>query len=744
MSTRRLNVEITGSSRGLEAALNRINAGLGRTQGQIRQTNKEMGLWQRQLMAIGTTARYALAGQFVFGVTAAITRLADFQTQLGRVASLAGDLNRQTGQYTGPSQGFLQGVGDQAILESNKVGIATTDIQAYMTRFFSTFQVPPGTRMKEMSAFVDEVARLGAMLGTEAGDPQQLAGGIAAMVNQIPGGRRNIGSTTNRVANMISFMLAETPNVTGRDIGRDIGRIGQSASIANMTPEQAFAVWGLAGKAGGSAGVLGRGVAQLLGSSLLHPQTKEQVKAYGQMGLPADPNMLARMGGFQVLLQMMERVGGNVKIRNPKALGNEELSDEDALAAAGITGLDRTTLYKALGRQESVRQFIALMGQGGVKALKDYIATQDKATKSNAVRSREEEFQKQNALTRFNQQRANLGLGLARGIQWPLENIVAPPVGALSNAVTEHRTATQVALGALFGAMAIGKGGSIFKAWRNRKAGGSPGQELVGGLLATEAASNVLAGGPTDGTRANPFWVIIHPTSWAVGQPGGGVGGPPGVPGDGPEKKLAKSLWDRIPGSIKAGVAGAAAAGWRGSISTGKYLGRRVGPKALIRGPGPIAALTALAFPEAAGADIERGYGNYDLDKLYPNTNWRKFGMLNMLTRQGTGDPAKTRMFNPILQQFANKEIAPAKAEAMLERMAAARGFNLQTSQSQRVDMFGHGVTDVTVRLVDAQGRPIKIVEKKGIPMKFALAKPAPTFKGKNRSTDKSNQNERP
>jgi hypothetical protein len=246
-----------------------------------------------------------------------------------------------------------------------------------------------------------------------------------------------------------------------------------------------------------------------------------------------------------------------MRIRNRRALTDEGLDDESALAAAGVSGVNRSLLYNLFGRQESVRQFIALMGQGGVKALKDYIEVQNRATRANAVRQREEEFQRQNTLTRFNVQRQNLSLGLARGIQWPLEHIVAPPVGALSDVVTEHNNATQVALGALFGGLAVRRGRRLLNAWRNRGANASPGTALVETALQTESMPNVLAGGPTDGTRSNPFWVIIHPDSWIVGAPPGGgpLGGGGGTtvvgaPGAGMKGKGKIPSLGRIGGKV--------------------------------------------------------------------------------------------------------------------------------------------------------------------------------------------------
>jgi len=703
MSTyRRLRIDIDGSPRGLIAALNLIDAGLGRTQNRVRQTNREMSLWERQIMAIGTTARYALAGQFVFGITAAITRLTDFNNSLGQVAALAGELNRTTGQYTPPTQGLIENVGDQAILESNKLGVATESIQAYMTRFFSAFQPPPGTRLAEMRGFVDEVARLEAMLGAEAGNPQELAGGIAGLVNQVPGGRRNIAETTNRVANLISFMLAETPNITGRDIARDIGRIGATMTQANMTPEQAFAVWGLAGKAGGSASVIGRGIAQLLGTSLLHPQTPEQLRAYQSIGLPTDPNMLARRGGMNVLMDIMERVAGRVRIRNPQALANENVDDETALAAAGVTGANRTLLYNLFGRQESVRQFINLIGQGGVRALKEYITVQDRATKSNAARAREDAAQRQRALARFTTARQNLGLGLARGIEWPLENIVAPPVEALSNTVTRHRTATQVALGTLFGTLALRRARRLFTSIRGRRnpaaalasGVGTPSQELVGSLLAAESLPNVLAGGKTDGTRANPYWVIIHPDSWFVGQPGGSPWyQPSGVPGTG-----------------TTGGKGARVPRWmeRAARATGKYGG----PAALLTGAG----IAAFAGGSALG-----------------NALFQRHGVAYEGLKPEDMTPAQRRLWEagewvPIPQPKEPDFLG----EVYRRQNEAAKLFGFRADQP--MEIRGEGKADLTIRLVDEQGRPIGREEKKGVPLKFAGAKQAPTYKGKQRA----------
>jgi hypothetical protein len=695
MSTRRLNVEITGNSRGLEAALNRIDQGLGRTQSRVRGVNRDMNLWERQIAAIGTTARYALAGQFVFGITAAIARLGDFTNKLGQVASLSGNLNRSTGQYTGPSNAFMAGVGDAAILESNKVGVAVGDIQQYMQRFFSTFgDVTSGNKMGEMKGFVDEVARLAAMLGGEAGDPQVLAGGVASLVSQIraqPGGQRlGIAQTTNRVANLIAQTIAETPNITGRDIAGQIGRMGQAMTTANMTPEQLFAVWTQAGKGGGSSAVIARGLSQLLGTSLLHPTTPDQKAAYGRVGLPSDPNMLARMGGLKVLETIMTRVAPRVRVnrRGLRGLTDENLSDEDALAASGVGAADRTLLYNLFGRQESVRQFITLIAQDGVQGIEKMIATLKKTEEVNTVRQREEAFQRQNALTRFTNARANLSLGLARGIQYPLEHVVAPPVEFVSNEITKHRTTTQVALAALFGGLAVGKAASLFRSFR--KGGATPGQELVGGLLATEAMPNVLAGGPTDGTRSNPFWVIIHPDSWYVGTPGGrGMGSPTDPPG--------------TPGFFK-------------------KFAKRVPPVLPFGGLATTAAATAVAAPFALA-----GYDFYN-SRIGHATN--------------VGDPYsfRGRVTNKVSVEDLIKRANPDLGWGMRKDIMYGIGkHDPPNFRPMVVEVQGKAHQDFTIKLVDAQGRTLKVEDKKGV-LHFENAKQAPTYKGKSKANKTTSQ----
>lgn len=654
-----LELEIIGNSRGAEAMLNRLNGGLTQFGRNTRRQTNELSLMDRQLLAIGTTARYALAGSLVFGITGAISRLNDFNNQLGVTAGLLTQMG-QGGQIQTPSNNTIQQIGDIAELAANRVGIATDDVQSYMSRFYSTFQVNPNSRraITDMKAFTDEVTRLQALMGAEAGDPQQLAGGIAGFVNQIPGGRRNIGRTTNRVANLIGFLTQETPNITGRDISRDIGRVGATMSQTGMTPEQTFAIWGLAGRAGGSASVIGRGIAQLLGN-VLHPSTPEQQQAYMSIGLPTDPQTLRRMGAFNIIQRMLRSATtGPIRARNAFALNDENIDDPtSAIQAAGVSGINLNRVYGFFSRQESARQFVNLLAQGGVRGLQDYIRSQQRAINSNLIYEREMKNLQYRQLARFNTARQNISLSLARGVEWPLEHIAAPPVIAASNFLAGHRTA-RVATDAIAGALLLRAGVRRLLPGRlGRLMGrGGGGSAAATAAITAEELPRILGGvgggqnGAPLGTRADPIWVVISPVSWALGSPGGMA---PSTPGDGNPRgpRVFPFLRRNARRAIPFGGAN----------------------------PG-----TALATGVVAGS-IAEGI-------------WLTHGQPAPGVTRGDWTPAQQRMI------------------AVADRFAGQFGhFDAQRA----VELKGNMQADMTVKLVDAQGRTITVQEKKGVPVKL-------------------------
>jgi hypothetical protein len=692
---RRLQVDVVGNVSGFLAAMNQANLGTSRFSQGMRQSTREGGLFQKQLLAIGTTARYALAGQLVFGIVGAIGRLGEFKAQLGAIDAVAG--------------GQLNDIGRDAILMSNQVGIAATDVEAYMQRFYSSFHPPggPAAQLNQMESFVRRASMLQRQFGTEAGDPQQLAGGIAGLIHNIPGGDRNIAGNSVRISNLISNLVAQTPNVTGRDIARDIGRVGATMNIARLTPEQAFAVWGQAGMSGGSASVIGRGVAQLLGTSLLHPNTPKQQAAFTAAGLPTDPTMLRSMGGFNVLMRLLNFAQNKgIHVTNPRALlaGDEDMTDAQAAqSAVGNTNL--TAIYDLFGRQESVRQFVNLLGQGGVKGMRDWITHQQQAIKVDQQRQRFDAANRQAVLQRFQQARSNIGMSLASGIDWPLENLVGRPAIHFSNALAGHPRATEVGM---TGALGLAAAASLRNLGAFRGAGrfGRLGR-ILGGVNAVETGvisqaiskeelPSAITGQTADGTRANPFWVIVSPLSRAVG----GIPEPGGSP---------------LPGPNSGG-------GW------GNLLAKAGGWAGLAKWGGRVGGIAALAGGVAEFDQHVRR--RFVRDKYFDPRTW-VHAVAKVPGAIMDQEHWSNRFYlarNPLVQSQALVKGAGYEGIGLIATALADKGI----ATDRVVHVQGEAKGAFTIRLIDKNGREILVHEEKGVPVRLWEAPSSfPSAKGK-------------
>lgn len=574
MSTRRrLEVEVVATVGGFTAAMNRVNAGITRVSQGFRRGGSDANYFSRQLMAVGTTARYYLAGRLIFGIQSAITNLADFKTQLGEVDALASRVN-QHGQLTGLGD-QLDKVGESALLMSNKFGIAIPDIEQYMQRFFSSFN-PPGSakqRVAEMNQYTTAILNLTTALGTEAGDPSKLAGGLTGLINAMPGGRKHPGATAKTISDYFAVLLRQTPSLTGADIASAAGRFASAKTLAKMSVPQILSAFGVAAQTGGSPAVMIRGITQLLGQSLMHPTRPQSLRTYQMAGLPTDPNALAGMGGQKVLERLITFVQQGGPAGSP----------------GRRTNLD--AIYNAFSRQESVRQFVNILAQGGVPALRAFNRSLQEGAKESMAKQMADKRLRQSTLLRMQKASTSLGVSLVSGADWPLEHLVADPLIATSNAAIKHRTTTQAVIG---GALALGAGNALRRlgAFRGmgrlgkfgRFLGAATGieQAAIGGAISKEELPAAISGGATDGTRSNPFWVIISPLSWSLGGPTGtGIGG-----GGGDSPGFLGKLWKKggriVPLGKGTGVAAVVLAGGYAGYEAGQYLGRHVNTNKII------------------------------------------------------------------------------------------------------------------------------------------------------------------
>jgi hypothetical protein len=719
----RIGLVWTSQGGQLRADLERNLGTLTNMERGVRRNTRELGMFGQQMRAMGTTIRYALAGGTVYAVAGAVGSLGQFLDRLGEISALAGEI-----QNDGTFQGLgreLNTVGDMAVDLSNRFGIAVDEIQQHMMRFYSSFENQTGDRgIQNLRAYADTMAEI-AMIA-EGADPQALGGGIAGMVIGAtpPGQAPNIAAQAPRMRDIIAAVLGATPTVRGEDIARDIGRLSAAQTASRMTPEEIWAVYGVAAATGGSPAVIGRGVTQMLADEIIKPQTEAQHQAFRRVGLPTDPTALRELGGLEILRRMMTGVApGGASFANPGAMANlQDVDPSVAVAAAGGRGINLTLASQLFGQQESFRQFINLLSQGGVRALDEFIAQIERAKDAELGREMARERNEQRAYQQLVQTQRNVGLTLARGIDpvtrpmarlinrggdWITEQnpaAVAGAVAGLGGAALATRLIFGTGVGGLAGrglSRIPGVGAMLQRTGLGGLAGRAPG--LAGAALIGSGVGAFQATGVGDlraGSRSNPFWVVIDPQSWFY------PGAPVGTGGEG------------------GGGGGAAAAG-RGVPPWLAAAGRTGGAAAIVT--------TLLSTPGASNI----GRQNRQFRELWQRETReaRQAGapMLASLyqrTLSGALDPAD--LSEERQRAFALGRTQPRRAERMLQQIAAReRG---RASGVQRTQVEGEATAVVRLGLDAEASRMLRILEgERRVPVKLhdVAGGQRPSFRGK-------------
>lgn len=554
----RMNLIWSSHGEQLRADLEANIGGLTGMRGEMQRGTTQMGLWGQQIRAVGTTLRYMFAGAVVYGVVTAVNALSTFESKLGDIEGLAAKIGSD-GKVTRLG-GMLDDLGDNALKTSNKFGIAVTDIEDYMARFYSSFE-PKGTQaqaMQQATRWATDISALTRALGGEVGDPGQLAGGIAGLIHGIPGGTNNIHAQTVRISDIISYITQRSPVITGKDITRDIGRLGAAQVATGMSPEQIFSVYGAASLKGGSPAVIGRGITQLLAASLMNPKTAQNKAAFRDAGLPSSPNALrafeykGTQGGMAVLLRMMDAIfPKGASRKTARLLADESVGDVNAIS--GARGVNLNLAYRLYGRQESLRQVLALLSGGSAGTL-DFVSGTKRAERQNLTIQRANIVLERSTLQLGTNAQRNLTLQLVRGFD-PVLHSFAKAASWISDAVVGHRTAASATVMGAAGAQlasrvflgtgvlglagrgllripGIGRVMSSNPALRGifgsaaAKGGAMSAAALVGSGLGAFSSKAL-------GTRTDPYWVVIDPLSWFMpGAPsglGGGGNEPPGT-----------------------------------------------------------------------------------------------------------------------------------------------------------------------------------------------------------------------
>ena len=700
-SNYRMNVIWTSHGAQLQRDINNFIGQFNSMGGAMNRNSRQLTLWGQQMKAIGTTIRYALAGATVYAVATAVSSLGEFENKLGVINSLAAKMGGD-GRLQGLGQG-LERLGDHALRMSNKFGIAVDDIQQHMIGFYSTFDAPEGAAgLKQLREFVDAMSRL--TLISEGADPAALSRGLASMsrnpqTGQLPKGR------ANELGSAFAYLIAES-TIRGEDIARDVGRLAGGRVAARMTPEEILGVYLGAAKAGGSIPVVGRGVAQLVTASLVNPKTPDQKAAFMQAVGTTDPTALRALGGTEILRRMMRAVapgGGRLTRGQQGILGNEDITDEDALGALGQTrGINLTLATQLFGRQESLRVFLNLLSQGGPRAMEGFIKGIKDAEKANSLKQRSDIVNERRWYQQLSQAQRNIGLTFSRGLE-PFFRPVSGGVRRLSNEMIGHPTAAVAAVGGVAAAqlaskiaLGVGLGGLLGRGLGRipglRRFGAGnilarapefAGAQLIGSGIGAFQATGI--GATRSGSRENPFWVVIDPQSWFF----------PGAPsgqGVAPQSPVQpRPFGGRAPGG-----------GAKGGRPVPLLAGR-------IAGPVGIAAL----LTQIPGATSGKG-------------------TIGSIVREHAQDLRPYPRVAEILTRFLdNKEMKPRELkviDALFEKGAS----HMFPKAAQRVLLEGEAKADITVRVTDAQGRQIAEKTEKGVPVKL-WNQGNPQFRGRQR-----------
>lgn len=623
-SVRRLGVEIYGNARGYIGAVNQALYGTTKLSRGLKDVQTESKLMSNQMKAIGTTMRYAFAGSIVFGITSAVSKLGDFEQQLGVIDSLAGKVGAG-GKFKGLGSD-LQNIGNEALVLSAKFAQPVSDVETYMQRFYTSFK-PSGDAkrdQKEMQEFVRAHLELVTALGQRAGDPNALAGGLASLTKHMPGGEKNIGGNAEALSNYFAMIISTTPNLSGQDIANASSRLSSAATLSSMSIKDVLGVYGLAAQSGGSQAIITRGITQLLGASLLHPTKPASKAIYTQAGLPTDPNQLAKLGGLKVLEQLIDFVQKGQKMK-------------------GSAKLNFDAIYNAFSRQESVRQFVNLLSNGGSPALEKFIKSLDTAAKDHVVHQRSNDILATMGVQKTATAFADLSVELVRGLNGPL-NTFGDMLSKLAQAGARHpqivggieaTAATLLATRQLKRLPLFGVKGAAGKFLRDESAASNAGAlgplkgvlrfvtginkgqaAVAAALVQQEELANVVGGGPADGSRANPYWVIISPFSQMFD---------PSLGGGGSGSK----------GSASGAAAGAAESGAAKAAETAAKVGGIGVAKAIARAlkiPG------AGAVGGALGIDAILGHFFPGFKKFENQASWSDYG--NAITRGLKGTTA--------------------------------------------------------------------------------------------------------
>jgi TP901 family phage tail tape measure protein len=685
----------------VKASLGEMRSGFSGYRRDLDQAGRSTGYINNQLRALGTTLRYAFAGQAIFGTIQMVRNLGEFEGKLGEISSIA------TGSNGLPIvNAQLDRLGDNLIRVSNETAQPISDLQEGVLSLYSTIgNVPPD----EASAIMKTISETAVTAQSNIQDTTQA---LLGMINAFGRGTKEIPKFGDEFYKVIAL----SANMPGSTYAQKLGVLSASASLARFTPEQMGGLSIGATRFGGSANTNMTYLAQLM-TYLVNPTTAKEKAAFQSIGLSGKD--LTTMPGMDILNTVLGAINqrGGVGVSKGLLGANDDtlnILDQMNNGAgptndqAGITGGGADLLNKLFGRIQS-RRMAAILSK---LYTPDQVAgTENQTLKSyiDSVTNSAGEMDKAmgRAMDRKRIQQAgnavhNLGIDVGVALN-PLLNPIARGITGTTSAFGNQKWG----IGPVTGQEAELIGGGVGAALllRRLRGVGSRGG-LVRGVAGLGAATDALTETAQGHTPLHPLYVWVVGTMGGIG--GRTAGGP--VPYRDP----------RIPNEDMR-TAGAGAAVGRSTRLTRGVRAARFG-----------AGAAGMLFPAAlVGAGIMDAYGDVtrDVSTHQKNKQLLDFLMVNTRNaRQGYPTDMHFRNLNQseakIIADYSNRKITSVQAEAMLRKVAP-----LEQQIAAGLGGKVKGTAEITIK--DERTRKKHHVT---VDLLDDFKTPAPQTKGKNRS----------
>jgi len=531
MSTINNTITTTFRARGNQAIaqMGTVSQGFGNIARSINDTTRLSTRLNDQWRALGTTIRYAVAGQAIFGLTRMIGQLKDVQQQLGLMQAI--------GEPAGGgifSDNAIKQMGDSLRQASVDSLTPINEINDATINYLSTVQ---GVKQSELPDIIKNIGQAAKLSQTPVEDLTK-----AASTLNVAFGRQNNFKNISEFNRMWFALIKTAPG--GVSAAPEIAaQIPTLASMFQMAPgrsvsprlaqAQMMSLTLGAVRTGAPPAVAMRGLTYLL-QSVAQP-TGGAAKALAGIGIT--PQFVERRGVYAATMKLLRTITNTGRIGAISAIPDDQLDDQSNLP--GIPAAEMTRLRKMIPRIHGIRAAIILAHQlrqrGNVQSLNQDLQMMVNEQNNNVDDAHNmalawKNFQKRAKLQQASIAINNMALQVAQTFEpvlnWSAGHLVTGPQHwAQNHPKWTHRLAWGglAAIGGITVGRMLGGGKLLGKLPLFNRLFGGGGGGLGHALVEANAAKAMMAGGATLGASpTNPLYVVVVDQLIRGGNFGGG------------------------------------------------------------------------------------------------------------------------------------------------------------------------------------------------------------------------------